>query len=89
MLMQNMCLINSHYASDMHANKQLVNSEYWSLKYSVSPITSLYLVHSDAVLVFESFHHTNSVLKYACAQDSILLGVLKQSIRVSSGMFMD
>ncbi len=25
MLIQNMCLINSQYASDMHANKQLVN----------------------------------------------------------------
>ncbi len=31
-------LINSQYGSNMHANKQLVNSENWSLNYSVTKI---------------------------------------------------
>ncbi len=32
MVMQNMCfIINSQYVNKRHANKQLVNSENWSL----------------------------------------------------------
>ncbi len=31
MVMQNMCFINSQYGNNILANKQLVNSENWSL----------------------------------------------------------
>ncbi len=31
MVMQNMCIINSQYVNNIHANKQLINSENWSL----------------------------------------------------------
>ncbi len=41
MVMQNKCFIcslltNSQYVNNRHANKQIVNSEIWSLYYSVT-----------------------------------------------------
>ncbi len=42
MVMQYMCIIstkNSQYFNNRHANKQLVNSENWSLYYIITKIS--------------------------------------------------
>ncbi len=40
-----MCFL-SQYASNMHVNKQLVNSENWSLNYNVTMLLSSHMENS-------------------------------------------
>ncbi len=42
--------INSQNSSNMHANKQLVNSENWSITYNVTQISTAYISNLSIIL---------------------------------------
>ncbi len=51
--------VNSQHASNKHVNKQLVNSENWSLNYSVAKIFYylFYILHTMQCIFQNSIHY--------------------------------